>query len=1760
MALELAYCPGFTDIPDAQLAAGAPCSGPALSAVKCNADFGPVAYEQFQVICVNGDQIGGNIPLPASTVDNYQYSQDECKFSWEISGTTNQTNGLPSGQGGLLGGTWNVDQATGKVTCFEVYQVEGGASTDSTDGVLTVTIHAIRAQQIRTIAAGAPTYTALSESLFTQDEALQGSVLDQLSQNAKCASVSVEPFIMNPSNAPVWSPEANITAGALIQPTAKWANGCWYEAANSGLTGTVEPGPWPSDPGYQGGIADGTVVWNLAGYGFMNGQQVPFPTSGVDEYAYSAEDTIVAVPFHASTFALPRQTGLTVSSTSGEGNILSIFKSIVQTAPTAATAASVGAVAPVKATASLLTVKTIYPGMSSPPTAMSLMSANPAAGTPTTGAGIVSCGVEYENGNFDDGTVHVLLICTRKLVASVPSGDGAQFTDFATTSVLTGNPVENTDLNYIIQNSNFGILRPEIFVNTFTEADILAGTATVPVPTSASGYVYSRAELQYLWYWTTTGASGGRLRDFDVGVNAQTGVVDTRTDYFLGSYKSGYGNIGTAIYGFPGSPSRSQLPNTTCGAPGVVVITFARRSHETELQPSLLLSTPGTSMPAPPSQNNLLPDPDFQLWSRMQLQAVNVVGVADDWYQGQDSGTTAFLQETGIIPGSTFAQGIGCQCTGDNLEQRESGPFPSGAPAAASVISDLVAIAPGGLYSAGFMGKASPDPINYGLYFRVHVVDINGDNDTYFSLLGSVTGPDGTGSADNPGAPLATSPESYSFLFTMPTNGATAVNTSSGLAVLSQTLTFIPAYCYVEILLWSPIYSSYGSGSLVLFAILNKVFLEYLAAASSYLSPGGVAANITAWSSTATYAVGNAVTWEGGLYVCIAVPPEGTPPSNAAYWQAVGTTTWEGVWSSTATYAVGNIVSYNSTAWICVEVPPVGTAPATGSSYWTPMGIASDFQGAWNSTTAYTAGQEVSAPDQFGNPQVWICLASNTGQNPATSGDWSLLSNVSYQGAWSSSATYSPANQVSYAGSVYLALTSVPADTVPGTNGSYWLLMGSSAAVILTVNASSPVSNWVPTALYLAGAEVDYNGNYYIALQDNSNAEPDTSTTDWQLVGTSGTTANPLQPWNSTTAYNVGDEVTYSSATSGTGSVGPVAPGTVTALARENAWVNPNNAAGTSAYATCTLYGSNDTVNESGLLQFTNFNFSGIPAGATITGIAVSVKRYQSSGTSATYDDTVTLVGLTGDITSHVQKYPAGEWPSSATAQSYGSSSDLWGVMPTLAQIQASTFGFEIGCQCTLAPGTGADINLNSATATVYYATSGQTATNVYKCIAANTNENPASNPNYWQLVGPATVDAVEDGESYARTVSLLNTENMIQNPSALIPAGAANGYYPVPGWTAPNPSWMVIDTTIGTPAGSGPCFAYFPQGTDQAVQSNNFVFTPGATYLFTGWYSTDGSTDWAIYGGPGGIISGNLGKPTSWTQFSYSYTVPTSGSPSLNGMMSFAAPAGGGTGIYILLWGLSVVKVRDLDNEVLDGSTYQRTLATALTSGQVDLSKAGVVNKTLEFVADASGRAAVVNMTGGNSVASVDSENLALINFASAHENENLEYIADGGGRYAVNNGPSVGGLTGVSGSGASAVGTSSSLQVGAANSQISESTTSYVDVTGGTSATTVQTAFITPNGGYVKLRFYAQIASTNSTATGYSVNLFRSDGTEIAEELYGSFVTGGDGKFLTIALEGVDTSPGTSEREYACDINTNSGGTVSLIPVLLIAENAKR
>lgn len=161
-------------------------------------------------------------------------------------------------------------------------------------------------------------------------------------------------------------------------------------------------------------------------------------------------------------------------------------------------------------------------------------------------------------------------------------------------------------------------------------------------------------------------------------------------------------------------------------------------------------------------------------------------------------------------------------------------------------------------------------------------------------------------------------------------------------------------------------------------------------------------------------------------------------------------------------------------------------------------------------------------------------------------------------------------------------------------------------------------------------------------------------------------------------------------------SQGPLSGGTFSSVDRSSTtnWNTPTGAtASDDGYANVTLTSLDE---ESDYLQATNFGFS-IPGGATIDGIVVEVERHE---TISQINDAEFRILKGGSITGD-NKPSAVEWPLSDTYQSYGGSSDLWGLSWTVADINASDFGTALAV--TNSGGSTTTANVDHIRITVHY-------------------------------------------------------------------------------------------------------------------------------------------------------------------------------------------------------------------------------------------------------------------------------------------------------------------------------------------------------------------------------------------------------------------------------------------------------------------------
>ena len=148
------------------------------------------------------------------------------------------------------------------------------------------------------------------------------------------------------------------------------------------------------------------------------------------------------------------------------------------------------------------------------------------------------------------------------------------------------------------------------------------------------------------------------------------------------------------------------------------------------------------------------------------------------------------------------------------------------------------------------------------------------------------------------------------------------------------------------------------------------------------------------------------------------------------------------------------------------------------------------------------------------------------------------VSSESFAGAWNSTTNYTTGEIVNVGSALYIALQNNTNENPTTTSGFWSLLTGNSIYL----------GAWSNATAYQVGQTVSYtDGNFYICVVANTNVPPaPTGSTDWVLLGTSNTL---IGAYSGTTAYVTGNEVTnagniFQALQSTTGNAPPTPPAT----------------------------------------------------------------------------------------------------------------------------------------------------------------------------------------------------------------------------------------------------------------------------------------------------------------------------------------------------------------------------------------------------------------------------------------------------------------------------------------------------------------------------------------------------------------------------------------------------------------------------------------
>jgi hypothetical protein len=294
-------------------------------------------------------------------------------------------------------------------------------------------------------------------------------------------------------------------------------------------------------------------------------------------------------------------------------------------------------------------------------------------------------------------------------------------------------------------------------------------------------------------------------------------------------------------------------------------------------------------------------------------------------------------------------------------------------------------------------------------------------------------------------------------------------------------------------------------------------------------------ASYSAWVSGTNYAIGDAVSYEGGVYVLyadgettttnparqptkwVSQPTQLTAPSSV--WAVKRNIEIVGEWFSNMFYPIGTIVYYEGALYSSKSIDPSAfSQPPTNQDYWDIFTPPANwyrylitgyndpnvrkmqgelFNVVWNSGRTYNENAIV-----YYNELPFIALKTNRGDEPF----------ISFP-VWQTGVIYNANTLVSHQGYIYIARI---------TNTSYNPAGATTIWARLTaVSSNPPLNAWSDTTTYSQFDLVEYNGVMYQSLSVDANVGNNPlNNVDWWIL-------RNYQTWNATTTYQPHSVVFY---------------------------------------------------------------------------------------------------------------------------------------------------------------------------------------------------------------------------------------------------------------------------------------------------------------------------------------------------------------------------------------------------------------------------------------------------------------------------------------------------------------------------------------------------------------------------------------------------------------------------------------------------------
>ena len=261
------------------------------------------------------------------------------------------------------------------------------------------------------------------------------------------------------------------------------------------------------------------------------------------------------------------------------------------------------------------------------------------------------------------------------------------------------------------------------------------------------------------------------------------------------------------------------------------------------------------------------------------------------------------------------------------------------------------------------------------------------------------------------------------------------------------------------------------------------------------------------WAPNTFYAEDNIVKWGGYLYIATtqhtsnSLPGIGVP-GNIDNWQlfASGYRYLQN-WQSSRIYELGDVVTNNGIVYICIEKHTSSQQVSEGLEKdiekWEITTLADYWVGEWTEFTDYVKNDVV----QYGGI-VYRCLEVHTSKGSSfgleiDQGKWQVLLNGDiYLGEWQANYRYRINDIVKINGILYKAVDYGQSSESFNTDTSKWNVY---------IPGLSFENSWDQSLNYVQGDIVNYGGYIYVALRPNSNVAPSINgiiqdVGDWELL------------------------------------------------------------------------------------------------------------------------------------------------------------------------------------------------------------------------------------------------------------------------------------------------------------------------------------------------------------------------------------------------------------------------------------------------------------------------------------------------------------------------------------------------------------------------------------------------------------------------------------------------------------------------------------